>query len=113
MHKTKIGSVIIAWMLLITFITPVVVKHIHIAEYAYCSHTCSHADEDKNTLEHDCVNCPICHFVFSLFLDIVSYKAPTILNTFACRPAVSYQSLETLFTFGVHYKRGPPHALSL
>jgi hypothetical protein len=60
-NKTTRHKIVAAWLLLVVFTSPFVVKAVHACHSGEIVAGESHA-------RHDCTDCPICHFVFSLFV---------------------------------------------
>ncbi|MDR2130932.1 MAG: hypothetical protein LBP56_07200 [Odoribacteraceae bacterium] len=73
----------ITWMLLSVFMLPFVVKSVHA-----CHLDTVVLEEDHRS--HDCTDCPVCHFVFSYFIE-TDPLAETILMVSGTMDPVVYR----------------------
>ncbi|WP_293667677.1 hypothetical protein [uncultured Parabacteroides sp.] len=97
------GKVVIAWLLLMTFMPFFVVKAIHHheeSEIAVC-----HSEDGHS--HSPCDQCSICHFTLSPFTQAESFYAQVIIPVFNLEP-VCYVSMMSFQLTYSHKLRGPP-----
>lgn len=105
-YKHNTGRTFVAWLLLVLFMLPVVVKAVHVCNV---HDTSEHSSTQAGN--HDTGNCSICHFAFLSF-----DKAESII--FAVVAIAAATTAPFFFKAGYRFDpialttlRGPPHTL--
>jgi len=84
--KNKIT--LIAWLLLLVFNLPILIKNIHIYQNECADYLHGHATGDK--AKHDCNTCPVCQFVYSTFLADDLDHTSNLITVFSCEISIPY-----------------------
>ncbi len=107
MRQYKVNKIILAWLLAAIFITPLIVKGIHIYKYECDEEHCSHAN-DKHKPQHNSNTCQVCKQTLSLFTEASFCISDTIQVVYTNR--IYYLYLENGYNSipQLNYLRAPP-----
>lgn len=97
------GRVVVAWLLLMTFVPFFVVKAIHHheeSEIAVC-----HSEDGHS--HNPCDQCSICHFTLSPFTQAESFYTQVIIPVFNFEPICYVNMMSYRLTYS-HKLRAPP-----
>jgi hypothetical protein len=91
-----------AWLLLVVFVLPFVIKSVH----------ARHSDAvvaESGHARHDCTDCPICHFTFSYFIEAGSSEVVAVVSFDTVEPEACEEKgfVHVCLT---HFLRAPPVA---
>ncbi len=107
MRQYKVNKIILAWLLAAIFITPLIVKGIHIYKYECYKEHCSHAN-DKHKPQNNSNTCQVCKLTLSLFTEACFRISDTIQITYTSRIYSLYLEKGYNAIPQLNYLRAPP-----
>ncbi len=109
MRQYKVNKIILAWLLAAIFITPLIVKSIHIYKYECYEEHCSHAnDKHKHKPQHNSNTCQVCKLTLSLFTEASFRISDTIQIIYTSRIYSLYLENGYNSITQLNYLRAPP-----
>ena len=97
------ANIIIAWLLSAVFITPAIIKTVHVYQNE-CYGELSHSESNQ----HDCSNCYICQFILSFFTEAALFVSNKTQETLTSKLYLLYQEKGFSSVVLLNYLRAPP-----